>query len=119
AARVALTGKREGYFVDFHGTAQELLSAARWGYLFQGQRHSFLRKPRGSAALDLPGPSFVNFLENHDQVANSGHGLRLPAVSSPGLRRALTALLLLAPGTPLLFQGQEFASSKPFLYFAD
>jgi maltooligosyltrehalose trehalohydrolase len=119
SARVVLTGKREGYFQDFHGTPQELLSAVRWGYLYQGQRHSFLKKPRGSPALDLPGSTFVNFLENHDQTANSGHGLRLASLSHPGLHRALTALLLLAPGTPLLFQGQEYSSSKPFLYFAD
>jgi len=119
SARVALTGKREGYFTDFHGTPQELLSATKWGYLFQGQRHSLLGKSRGSPALDLPGAAFVNFLENHDQVANSGHGSRLASIAPPGLHRALTALLLLAPGTPLLFQGQEYASSRPFLYFAD
>jgi maltooligosyltrehalose trehalohydrolase len=61
----------------------------------------------------------VNFLENHDQVSNSGHGRRLDQLTSPGVHRALTALLLLAPGTPLLFQGQEFASSAPFVFFAD
>jgi len=61
----------------------------------------------------------VNFLENHDQVANSGHGRRLSSLSPAGLHRALSALLLLAPRTPLLFQGQEYSSSKPFLYFAD
>jgi maltooligosyltrehalose trehalohydrolase len=62
---------------------------------------------------------FVTFLQNHDQVANSGQGMRLHQLTSPGRHRALTALLLLAPGTPLLFQGQEFAASAPFLYFAD
>ncbi len=119
SARVALTGKREGYFGDFHGTPQELISAVRWGYLFQGQRHAFSKKARGSAALDLPGRAFVSFLENHDQVANSGRGLRLPSLAPPGLHRALSALLLLAPGTPMLFQGQEYGSTTPFLYFAD
>jgi maltooligosyltrehalose trehalohydrolase len=119
SARVALTGNREAYYSDFHGTAQELLSAFRWGYLFQGQRHSYAKRPRGTSALDLPGRAFVNFLENHDQVANSGDGLRLHSIAPAGLHRALTALLLLAPGTPMLFQGQETGSTRPFLYFAD
>jgi maltooligosyltrehalose trehalohydrolase len=119
SARVALTGNREAYYSDFHGTAQELLSAFRWGFLFQGQKHAYMNRPRGSSALDLPGRVFVNFLENHDQVANSGDGLRLRSIAPPGLHRALTALLLLAPGTPMLFQGQETGSTRPFLYFAD
>jgi maltooligosyltrehalose trehalohydrolase len=61
----------------------------------------------------------VNFLQNHDQVANSGRGIRLHAVTDPGRFRAMTALLLLLPATPMLFQGQEFCASSPFLFFAD
>src|SRR5262249_45576045 len=61
----------------------------------------------------------VTFIQNHDQVANSARGLRAHALASPGRWRALTAVALLGPGTPLLFQGQEHASSKPFHYFAD
>jgi maltooligosyltrehalose trehalohydrolase len=63
--------------------------------------------------------NFVTFLQNHDQIASSGQGLRCHELTSPGRYRAMTALLLLAPGTPMLFQGQEFAASSPFLYFAD
>ena len=62
---------------------------------------------------------FVSYIENHDQVANSAFGRRLHQLSSPGRYRALTALTLLGPATPLLFQGQEFASTAPFLFFAD
>ena len=61
----------------------------------------------------------MTFLDNHDQVANSGRGRRLHQVTSPGRYRAITALLLLGPSTPMLFQGQEFAASSPFQYFAD
>jgi maltooligosyltrehalose trehalohydrolase len=61
----------------------------------------------------------VTYLQNHDQVANSARGERLHRLTSPGRHRAVTALLLLAPGTPMLFQGQEFSASAPFLYFAD
>jgi maltooligosyltrehalose trehalohydrolase len=119
AARVALTGKREAYYADFRGTAQELVSAAKHGFLYQGQWYSWQKTRRGRPALDLPPTAFINFLQNHDQVANSGQGLRLHQLTSPGRYRAMTAYLLLAPGTPMLFQGQEFAASAPFLFFAD
>jgi maltooligosyltrehalose trehalohydrolase len=61
----------------------------------------------------------VIFTQNHDQVANSLHGDRLTAQTSPARYRALTAFMLLAPQTPLLFMGQEFGASQPFLFFAD
>jgi maltooligosyltrehalose trehalohydrolase len=69
--------------------------------------------------LDLEPWRFVNYLENHDQVANSAFGRRVHQMTSPGRYRALKALLLLSPGTPMLFQGEEFAASSPFLYFVD
>jgi len=118
-ARVALTGRNEAYYTDYLGSAQELLSAVKWGYLYQGQRYLWQKKRRGTPALDLEPARFVNFLENHDQIANSGRGLRCHQLSSMGRYKALTALILLAPGTPMLFQGQEFAASSPFVYFAD
>jgi maltooligosyltrehalose trehalohydrolase len=91
----------------------------KWGYLFQGQWYAWQEKSRGKPALDLHPANFVNCIENHDQIANSLRGIRLHQRTSPGRFKALTALLLLAPGTPMLFQGQEFAASTPFLYFAD
>ncbi|HVZ88191.1 MAG TPA: malto-oligosyltrehalose trehalohydrolase [Polyangia bacterium] len=118
-ARVALTGHDEAYYSDYHGTPQELLSALIWGTLFQGQRYAWQKQPRGTPAFDLPLESFVLYLENHDQVANTIHGARLATAVAPGLLRALTAATLLAPSTPMLFQGQEFGSTRPFLYFAD
>jgi maltooligosyltrehalose trehalohydrolase len=119
AARVALTGRGEGYLSDYRGSVQEFISAAKWGYLFQGQLYRWQRKRRGTPAFDVPPRCFVNYLENHDQVANSIRGERLHRLASPGRYRALTALLLLGPGTPLLFQGQEFGATAPFTFFAD
>jgi maltooligosyltrehalose trehalohydrolase len=119
AARVAATGHAEYYYGDYAGTPQELISAVQRGYLYQGQWHARQQRFRGSPTWGQAAARFVTFLQNHDQVANSAHGLRLHATTSPGRYRALTTLLLLSPGTPLLFQGQEFASSAPFLYFAD
>jgi maltooligosyltrehalose trehalohydrolase len=119
AALVALTGRREAYYTDYTGSPQELVSTSKYGYLYQGQWYSWQQKPRGEPGLDLPSSAFVHFLENHDQIANSSLGKRVHQLSSPGRYRALTALTLLGPATPLLFQGQEFASSSPFLFFAD
>jgi maltooligosyltrehalose trehalohydrolase len=119
AARVALTGRAEAYYSDYRGTPQEFISAVKRGFLFQGQWHQWQKQPRGTPALGFLPAQFVTFLENHDQVANSAHGMRLHELTSPGRYRAITALFLLAPQTPMLFQGQEFASSRPFRYFAD
>jgi maltooligosyltrehalose trehalohydrolase len=119
SAIVALTGRAEGYYSDTRGEPQEFISAAKFGYLFQGQHYHWQRHPRGTPCWGLRPAQFVNFLQNHDQVANSARGLRPNEFTSPGRWRAMTALLLLLPGTPMLFQGQEFSSSAPFLYFAD
>ncbi|MDB5219546.1 MAG: 1,4-alpha-glucan-branching protein [Myxococcaceae bacterium] len=119
SARVAVTGRREAYYVNTHGTPQELLSAVKWGFLFQGQYYPWQKQCRGTPAFDIAPPGFVLYTQNHDQVANSACGKRLHELTSPGRYRAITALLLLAPATPMLFQGQEFAASSPFLYFAD
>jgi maltooligosyltrehalose trehalohydrolase len=119
AAHVVLSGRHEAYYTDYRGTPQEFVSAAKYGFLYQGQWYSWQKKRRGSPALDLRASAFVNYLENHDQIANSLRGQRCHELTSPGRYRAMTALLLLSPGTPLLFQGQEFACSSPFCYFAD
>ena len=119
SALVALTGKKEAYYQDHSGAPQEFISATKHGFLFQGQRYDWQKKRRGTPALGMNPSIFVNYLENHDQVANAGRGARLHQRTSPGRYRAMMALLLLAPQTPLLFQGQEFQSSAPFLYFAD
>jgi maltooligosyltrehalose trehalohydrolase len=119
SARVAVTGRREAYYSNTKGTPQELVSAIKWGYLFQGQYYPWQKQRRGMPALDIEAPAFVVYIQNHDQIANSTCGLRLHELTSPGRYRAITALTLLAPATPMLFQGQEFAASAPFLYFAD
>ena len=119
AALVAATGRNDAYYTDYSGTPQELVSLLKRGFLYQGQRYVWQQKRRGGPAFGLPFPAFIHFLENHDQLANSARGLRLHQRTSPGRMRALTALLLLGPETPLLFQGQEFWTSSPFHYFAD
>jgi maltooligosyltrehalose trehalohydrolase len=119
SAMVALTGRHEAYYSDYRGLSAEFVAAAKHGFLYQGQYYPWQHKARGTPALDLAAESFVVFLQNHDQIANSGTGERCHALTSPGRFRAMTAYLLLMPGIPMLFQGQEFAASNPFLYFAD
>jgi maltooligosyltrehalose trehalohydrolase len=121
AAVVALTGRREAYYSDYRGEPQEFVSLAKWGFLYQGQQYPWQRGRRGSPTRGLRPRQMITFLQNHDQVANapSGCGERLHQIANAGAYRALTAYWLLAPGTPMFFQGQEFAASSPFLYFAD
>ncbi len=118
-ATVALTGRNPAYYTDYGGSPQEFISAVKYGFLYQGQPYRWQRKRRGTPTFGLVPETFIAFLENHDQVANSFNGARPRLTTSPGRYRALSALLLLAPWTPLLFQGQEFGATTPFLYFAD
>jgi maltooligosyltrehalose trehalohydrolase len=119
AARVAATGRREAYFFDYQGAPQEFVSLARQALLYQGQWNPRQGRRRGQPAWDLPLQAFVFFLQNHDQVANTFRGERIHELTSPAQYRTLTALLLLFPETPMLFQGQEFAASSPYFYFGD
>jgi maltooligosyltrehalose trehalohydrolase len=117
--RVALTGRGQAYYSDYRGTAQELLSVIKRGFVYQGQRYEWQKKPRGTVVKNEPAAGFVFYLQNHDQVANHLHGDRIHALASHARYRAIAALLLLAPETPMLFMGQEFGASNPFLFFAD
>src|SRR6266403_1838978 len=119
SAAVALTGKREAYYTDYLGSPQEFISAAKYGYLFQGQPYVWQEAPRGTPTFGAPPEAFVAFIENHDQVSNTAAGERLRFLTSPGRYRAMVALLLLGPWTPLLFQGQEFGAAAVFRYFSD
>jgi maltooligosyltrehalose trehalohydrolase len=119
SAAVALTGSREGYFADYLGSPQELLSALKYGFLYQGQWYSWQKQRRGTSTLGLNPAAMVTFLQNHDQIANSGRGWRIHKLCCYGQYKAMTAVCLLGPGTPMLFQGQEFAASSPFVFFAD
>jgi maltooligosyltrehalose trehalohydrolase len=119
SAMVALTGRNEAYYSDYAGRPQEFISAAKHGYLFQGQPYSWQEAPRGYPTFGLPPETFVVFIDNHDQVSNCVFGDRARTQTSPGRYRAITALLLLGPWTPLLFQGQEFGATTSFCFFSD
>jgi len=119
ATRILATGVIEGYLHDYRGTPQELISAVKHGFLFQGQMYPWQRNPRGKSTRGVARNRFVQFLENHDQVANAGFGERLSTLADPATLRALTAVLLLTPPLPLLFQGQEHGATQRWMFFVD
>ena len=119
AVRVHLTGEREGYYARFTGSAEEIARTVQGGFLHQGQMPPGGGPPRGTRVADQPASAFVYHIQNHDQIGNRALGERLNALVTSAAYRAASCLLLLAPQTPMLFMGQEFAASAPFLYFTD
>ncbi len=117
--RVALAGDREGYYADYSGSAADLAATLRHGWFYTGQRSAFLGRARGAPAVDIPPPRFVHCIQNHDQVGNRALGERLNQDIALDAYRAASALLLLSPYTPMLWMGQEWAATSPFLYFTD
>ena len=85
SAQVVLSGRSEAYYSDYRGTPQEFISAAKYGYLYQGQWYKWQKRRRGTPGLDLPPAAFVNYIQNHDQVANSIRGERCHAIEQSRL----------------------------------
>jgi maltooligosyltrehalose trehalohydrolase len=117
--RRLLTGDFEGYFADFRGTTEDLATIVRRGWLYTGQYAAHFGRPRGTDPGGIDPRRFVFFLQNHDQVGNRALGERLNHQVEPASYRAAVCLVLLLPQTPLLFMGQEWAASTPFLFFTD
>lgn len=118
--RVALTGTRDSYFRAYRGTAADIADTIMHGWCFRGQPYEpWKGKIRGSATDDLKPAAFVYCIENHDQVGNRAKGERLEHLVTPAQFRAAAMLLCLCPSPPLLFMGQEWAASSPFLFFTD
>ncbi|MBI2942986.1 MAG: malto-oligosyltrehalose trehalohydrolase [Candidatus Wallbacteria bacterium] len=116
---VAATGERDGYYTDYRGLPEEIARTLRRGWFFEGQRSDYSGRSRGTRSSGLAASSFVHCLQNHDQAGNRAMGERLHHLSGLEVWRALSTLLLLDPAVPLLFMGQEWACSSPFLYFTD
>jgi maltooligosyltrehalose trehalohydrolase len=117
--RVALAGDRDGYYRDFSGALPDLAATVRDGWFFQGQRSAHFGGPRGTDPRPAPPRRFVVCIQNHDQVGNRALGERLHHQVDLAVWRAVSTLLLVAPETPLLFMGQEWGASSPFLFFTD
>jgi maltooligosyltrehalose trehalohydrolase len=112
-------GDRDGYYQDYSGSVADLASTLRRGWFYRGQQSQYTGGPRGTDPSGIPLERMIVCLQNHDQVGNRAFGTRLHQQIDPALFRALSAILLFAPETPLLFMGQEWSASTPFLYFTD
>jgi maltooligosyltrehalose trehalohydrolase len=117
--RRLLTHEGGNYLGDYEGTGEELARVIEQGFYYEGQPQRRDGKPRGAPARTAPWRSFVYCIQNHDQVGNLPFGQRLHLTASHADYLAASLLLLLLPQTPLLFQGQEFLASSPFLFFSD
>ncbi|PTL79843.1 malto-oligosyltrehalose trehalohydrolase [Vitiosangium sp. GDMCC 1.1324] len=117
--RRAFAGDNEGYYRDYTGSTEDLARTLRQGWFYEGQVSQVFGRARGTPAGDVEPWRLVHCIQNHDQVGNRAHGERLGADVSPAAFRAMSTLLLLSPYTPLLFMGQEWNASTPFLYFTD
>lgn len=117
--RRCLAGDRDAYFADFDGSTGAIAATLRQGWFYCGQDSPYFGGKRGADPCAMKLPSFVICIQNHDQTGNRAMGDRLHHGVSPASYRAASALLLLAPETPLLFMGQEWAASTPFQFFTD
>ncbi len=121
AVHVLTTGESGGYYTDYAARPAWMLGRTlTTGYAYQGDPSPFRDgAPRGARSDDQPLGKFVDFIQNHDQIGNRARGERLSMLATPEAVRAAAAVLLLAPARPLLFMGEEWAASTPFLFFCD
>jgi maltooligosyltrehalose trehalohydrolase len=118
ALHALLSGEHDGYYQGF-GELKQLAKALRQGYVFTGEYSPFRGRRHGRAAAGVPAQRFLGFLQNHDQIGNRARGERTAHLLSRGRLMIGAAVVLTAPFIPMLFQGEEWASSSPFIYFTD
>jgi maltooligosyltrehalose trehalohydrolase len=116
AIHALLTGERNGYYLDF-GTVGDLARALQENFVYSGQYSAYRRRSHGNSARDIPAGRFVVFAQNHDQVGNRMLGERLSTLASFEDLKLAAGLTLLSPFLPLLFMGEEYGDTAPFLYF--
>lgn len=114
--RALITGERRSYFADF-GELSDLVKAMREGFVYSGQYSAYRKRTHGKPSADLPGRQFVVFAQNHDQIGNRMHGERLTELISFEALKLCAGAVLLAPYIPMLFMGEEYGETAPFLYF--
>ena len=121
AAHVLATNDRDGYYADYcDDVGAKLVRALTEGFIYQGEPSPYRDNARrGVPSAHLPATAFVDFLQNHDQIGNRAFGERLSVLAPQSAVEALSAVLLLAPHTPLMFMGEEWGETRPFCYFTD
>jgi maltooligosyltrehalose trehalohydrolase len=119
AWHVLLTRENAGYYRDYQNAGEHIARALAEGFVYQGEASPFRGHTRGERSAHLPRADFVNFLQNHDQIGNRPMGERLTTLADPAALNAALALLLLQPGPPLMFMGDEWGATEPFPFFCD
>ncbi|KXF78484.1 malto-oligosyltrehalose trehalohydrolase [Paramesorhizobium deserti] len=119
AAHCLATGEDAGYYAGFaDNPAGHLARALAEGFCYQGEPYAPRQgKPRGEPSAGQPPTAFVDFLQNHDQIGNRAFGERLTVLADEETVELLTAVLLLNPQIPLVFMGEEYGETNPFLFF--
>jgi len=118
ALHAAFTGERSGYYQDF-GPIAHIAKALQHGFVYDGCYSQHRARPHGRPAAGLSGHRFLGYFQNHDQVGNRAKGDRASALLSLGRLKAAAALVMTAPFVPMLFQGEEWGASSPFIFFTD
>jgi maltooligosyltrehalose trehalohydrolase len=116
ALHVALTGEQTGYYQDFAGFGQ-LAKSFREGFIYSGEYSAYRRRRHGSSARGIAPHRLVVFAQNHDQIGNRPLGDRLSRLVSFESLKLAAGAVVLSPFTPLLFMGEEYGETAPFLYF--
>jgi len=120
AVHVLLTGESDGYYSDYSKQpVQHLCRCLREGFAYQGDYSEYQGAERGEPSHELPPSAFISFLQNHDQIGNRAFGERIVQLAPAQAIKAAMEILLLAPSPPLLFMGEEFGATTPFLFFCD
>jgi len=118
ALHSVITGERNGYYSDF-GSMKDLATAFETSYVYTGRRSKFRLRRHGRPPIGLTGHHFLGYVQNHDQLGNRAQGDRLCHLTTKDRAKVAAAMVLTAPFVPMLFQGEEFAATSPFQYFAD
>lgn len=118
ALHTVLTGERDGYYADF-GTLADLAKAIERVFVYDGRYSAFRGRRHGRPPRGLSGHRFLGYLQNHDQIGNRAKGERSSHLMNPARLKIAAALVFTAPFIPMLFQGEEWGASSPFLYFTD
>jgi maltooligosyltrehalose trehalohydrolase len=107
-----------GYYTDF-GELSQLAKALEHTFVYDGVYSKFRDRVHGRKAINISQHRFFGYIQNHDQVGNRALGDRLTVDAGFARAKIAAAIVLMSPFIPLLFQGEEWAASTPFQYFAD
>jgi maltooligosyltrehalose trehalohydrolase len=113
-----LTESQTGYFQDY-GSLKNLSKSLTYGFVYDGIWSNYRKRIHGKSSVEIPGFRLVNFIQNHDQIANASNGQRLATLIDQRKYLLASAVLLLSPSIPLLFMGQEWGATTPFYFFTD